>query len=229
MREIDIWNLLFSVVIFGLAIYYAQPKRSEDKRRQAAPRSKRQNLMRRRLIRRRAVWIGSTIAGVLALLASIYQLLGGPPWPTDPVFSAEAPSSASPFDNPFDVANSSGLVDIRDLSIHCEITRLNTKRMRMTVGFGGTLLFLSRGPNPLLPAGTKSAFTCPFREAMDAIKFGADALDDPTSAQIWLIGAYDTPGWWHGFWFNPHRETRATFTLDVKTIPPRWMPGLPLR
>jgi len=176
-----------------------------------------------------AEWALGFAVLLLTIIAGIYQITGGPPWPTDPVFSAEIASSASPFDNPFDVTNKSGLVDIRDLSIHCEILRLKSKRITVTEDFRGKLLLPSRGPNPVLLAGAMSPFTCQFREAMDRIGFGADSLDDPTEAQIRLIGAYDTPWWWHGFWFNPHRETPTGFTLDVKTIPPRWMIGVPLK
>ena len=84
------------------------------------------------------------------------------------------------------------------------------------------LLFVSRGPNPLLAAGTSATFTCPFRDAFDHIGFGGDALDEPKAgARIALVGEHDTPWWWHGFWFDPHRETRSIFTLDAKTKPPR--------
>lgn len=176
-----------------------------------------------------AEWTLGLVVLVLGAIASVYQITGGPPWPADPVFSAEVASNASPFDNPFDVTNRSGLVDIRDLSIHCEILRLKSKRITVEEGYHGKLLFGSRGPNPILLSGQTSPFTCPFREAMDAVGFGANSLDDPIEAQIRLIGAYATPWWWHGFWFNPDRATPALFTLNVKTIPPRWVLGAPLK
>jgi len=177
-----------------------------------------------------AKWIvGTMIVGSVGFVASVYQISGGPPWPTDPVFSLQPPSSASPFDTPFDVANKSGLFEIRELSIHCEIRFLKSKRMTVTRDFRGKLLFPSRGPNPTLAAGTVSAFTCPFREALDRNGFGAGALDEPSEAQILIVGTHEMPWWRHGFWANPHRETPAVFTLDVKTIPPRWVAGVPLK
>lgn len=95
----------------------------------------------------------------------------------------------------------------------------------MTKDFRGKLLFPSRGPNPLLRAGSQSTFTCPFRESFQNMGFGASALDDPSEAQIAVVTEYAKPRWWPKFWFSDQEE-RSAFFLNTKTVPPRWVPGV---
>ncbi len=201
---------------------------AQSRQRELLPQSNRGEQINREIWFRVGRWSIGVVSFALGVIASVAGIWGVP-WPTDPVFSAEPPSSASPFDNPFDVSNKSGFIDIHDLYIHCEVYSAKTKRLTVTKDFRGKLLFPSKGPNPILHAGKSSAFTCPFRDAMDKIGFGASALDDPTEALIGLVWTYNTPWWWHGFWLNPHRGNTDVFSLNTKTAPPRWVPGVPLQ
>jgi hypothetical protein len=171
-----------------------------------------------------AKWlIVSFVFGLIALIASAYQLAGGPPWPIEPAITPQMPSAASPFNNPFDVANKSGLADVYDLSIKCRIVYLKSARLTVTKDFRGGLIFDSKGTNPILLAGsTPQQFTCPFREFLDRLGLGASALDEPTEARIALIARYRMPSWWLPSWFNPEHTTEVVYTLDTKTSPPRW-------
>jgi hypothetical protein len=168
-------------------------------------------------------WLIGLIIGSLGLAATAYQLLGGPPWPTAPVLTPQPPSVASPFDNPFDVANKSGFADLYDLAITCRIVFVKASRLNVTRDFKGRLIFPARGLNPILLAGSTSQFTCPFREYLDRESLGATALDHPTEARIALLAEYKTPLWWVPDWFRAKQTTpEAIFTLDTKTVPPRW-------
>jgi hypothetical protein len=219
----DLLSLLIAVCAFGFVVYWS---RTRPERASIASRLFGWTVVVIGLI----VGAGGVVSFVLGVVVNAYQVTDGPPWPIDPAFSAQSPSEASPFDDPFDVTNKSSLVDITGLSIYCEIVVIKAKRLTVTKDFRGKLLFASRGPNPLLAAGSLPAtFTCPFREYLYGMGLGGDALDDPKEARIALVGEYKTPWWWHGFWFEPHRETRVIFTLDVKTKPPRWVPGVPLQ
>ena len=169
-------------------------------------------------------WLVLTvIIGGICLVASIYQLFGGPPWPTEPTFTPQAPSAASPFNNPFDVANKSGLADIRDLRIKCRMVFVRASRLTVTRFFPGKLIFDARGTNPVLEAGSTRQFTCPFGEYLEGIGFGASALDYASEARIALFAEYSQPRWWPPAIFSPKRTTvEVFFTLDTKTTPPRW-------
>jgi len=168
-------------------------------------------------------WLIGLIIGSLGLTATAYQLLGGPPWPTAPVFTPQPPSVASPFDNPFDVTNKSGFADLYDLAITCRIVFVKASRLNVTRDFNGRLIFPARGLNPILASGSTSQFTCPFRAYLDREGLGATALDSPIEARIALFAEYKTPNWWAPHWFQAKQTTpEAIFTLDTKTLPPRW-------
>src|ERR1043165_5852226 len=62
----------------------------------------------------------AVFVGILGLLATFVTLVG-PVWPTGPDFSPGVPSSSSPWDIPFVVANKSALFPIRKLTITCYV------------------------------------------------------------------------------------------------------------
>ena len=96
-------------------------------------------------------------------------------------------------------------------------------RLNVTKDFSGRLIFPARGSNPILAAGSTSQSTCPFREYLDREGLGATALDNPIEARIALFAEYKTPLWWAPHWFQAKQLTpEARFTLDTKTLPPRW-------
>jgi hypothetical protein len=163
------------------------------------------------------------IVGGAGFVASMYQIFGGPPWPTDPIFSAESPSAASPFENPFDVHNPSGWFAVRNLFIRCDVLSLKTPLIE--VGRGGILDAAPRGLNPILKAGKTAVFTCPLREAMQARKLEG-GLDKPSRATLAFISEFDRPWWAREF---GRRETTSIFTLNTRTDPPRWEAGIPLK
>ena len=74
----------------------------------------------------RRLWLAGKVTavflvGLAGFVASLYQIFGGPPWPTEPVYSPGPPSSDSPFGIPFDVANKSGVLWIKNIAIKCLI------------------------------------------------------------------------------------------------------------
>jgi hypothetical protein len=170
-------------------------------------------------------WIFGIFVLWIGLVASIYQLYGGPPWPTAPTFTPQPPSGGSPFDNPFDVTNKSGLADLHDLAVTCRIIYLQSSRMTVARNANNLrLIFPAKGLAPILDAGSPpQQITCPFREYAEAVGWGASALDNPTEARISLFAEYKTPVWWPPTWFIGKQTTPETvFTLDTKTVPPRW-------
>lgn len=168
--------------------------------------------------------LGTLVVGSLGFLATVYQLTGGPPWPTSPDFNPPKQSSVgSPFDTAFDVTNKSGLADLYDLSIKCQMVYLKSERLTVTKDFRGQLIFNARQTNPVLSAGSTNQFTCPFREHLNEWGLGASALNNPSEARIGLIATYRSPAWWPGSWFAPFQTAPATmFTLDINNSPSRW-------
>jgi len=106
MKPQDVLSFLISIAVFYAVLWMSQSKQT------------RRRIQRNLRGKVRAIGVVLTI---IALVASIYQITGGPPWPTDPIVFPEAPSNGPPFDNPFDVLNKSSVFDIKRLSIHCEI------------------------------------------------------------------------------------------------------------
>ncbi len=126
--------------------------------------------------------------GVAGALATLYQLAGGPPWPTEPAFSASTAvtpqSAASPFDVSFTVTNESGLFAVRHMRIQCQIVpldvglpgaphlhiddlRIDTTAMDARLGRHGS--------------GSSGSYVCPLRRAIKLGEVdGADAVINAT-------------------------------------------------
>jgi len=76
--------------------------------------------VRRRWFRYIAGIFGLPIT-VIGLIASIYQILGGPPWPTDPDVRPHDVSDNSSFVLPFTIRNRSTLFDMNHVAMTCGI------------------------------------------------------------------------------------------------------------
>lgn len=159
----------------------------------------------------------AVMAVLIGFVASVHHFAGGPPWPTQLVISAQTPPSASPLKGVFLAGNQSGLFKINNLSIGCRVISLRTRQFRMSKDSPASLMFPSRGPAALVPPASANAFTCPFHEYIESA-LGPVSLTDLTEAQIVLVAKYDAPRWWP---YNP--EVSALFTLDARSLPPRWV------
>ncbi|WP_155714140.1 hypothetical protein [Burkholderia cepacia] len=138
------------------------------------------------------------IAGVLA---TAYQLLGGPPWPTGPSFEPSE-SSAPPFDVPFTVRNASSLFRIDDLKITCVLQHVEigngssfNNASANSSGNGGSLDPLKNKPY-LCPVAVSASI--PIQKA--TIKFSGEYrypfLDKPFT--------FESPSF--ELWYDRHRQ-----------------------
>ena len=57
--------------------------------------------------------------GLIGLIASIYQIFGGPPWPVDP--EIHPTSDGSSLIHPFIIKNRSGLFDMNEVQLRCGV------------------------------------------------------------------------------------------------------------
>lgn len=159
----------------------------------------------------------SVVALFVVFMVSVHHFTGGPPWPTRPVISAQAPRSASPFDSVFFVANQSAFFAIHNLSVGCRVISIGAKRLSSAKDSENSLMFPALGLKPLVEAASTNAFTCPFREYME-MAVGAGLLNDVNEAQIMLMAKYDAP-WWYPF--SPQVST--LFTLNTRSSSPQWI------
>lgn len=164
----------------------------------------------------------SAALGVVAIFAglmvSVHRFAGGPPWPTQPVISAQARSSTSPFDSIFLITNQSAFFDIRNLSVGCRIISARVKSSSSN-DFKGSLMLPAVGLEPRVRSASANSFTCPFRDYSE-LAASAGLLDDPGEAQIMLMAKYDAP-WWYPY--SPQVST--VFTLNTRNPPPQWVPA----
>jgi hypothetical protein len=171
----------------------------------------------------REEWLLLTSAAVsvmvffVGFMVSVHFFAGGSPWPAQPVISAQAPSSASPFDSVFYVANPSAFFAIHNLSVGCRVMSIGAKRLSSTQDPKDSLMFPALGLKPLVEAASTNAFTCPFREHLEMVA-GADLLNDAREARIMLMAKYDAP-WWYPL--SPQVST--LFTLNTRRSPPQWI------
>ncbi len=143
--------------------------------------------------------------------ASAYQLLGGPPWPTDPDIDPAPPDTSPPFSVPFSVKNPSSLFDIQDAELICGIDRAVTDEDQSLTGVG-----LLSGAKNSIPALSVSPFKCvfPFRFSGKIIFAHMHVTVHYTYRLIWQYQAQKVIG---------------PFTWDSTVTPPRWIKGKLLR
>jgi hypothetical protein len=165
-----------------------------------------------------AKWIvGTVIVGSLGLVASVYQIWGGPPWPTAPAFAPGAPSFGSALDVPFIVTNKSVLFPIKKLHILCSANRIVVGPPNWQVR---GISFSIPGFADLAP-GQSRPYTCAFNSVVrgpNGDKMGV------LGAAITFNSEYDS-SWWSG---SRTKAESEMFTLETKTSPPQWVTGEPL-
>lgn len=148
----------------------------------------------------------------MTLLGFLYTV-GGPPWPTSPVFSPQGASASSPFDVPFLVRNDSQIFPITGLSLRCVLVKVTTERRH---SFTQAIMSTGNANEVIAPQSARS-YICPFYRFVRAdLKI--------TSAQIMLGYRYDSRWPWGGV-VEGHSEV---FTLYPGAAG-QWMPGVPLR
>jgi hypothetical protein len=191
-----------------------KPKRPTKKTRPEAQKLTNSPAKRPRWIRV-AEWILGTLILTMGAIASVYQLWGGPPWPTVPSFSPGLPSSGPPLDVPFLVTNKSVFFRLDNLKIHCLVRLIKTT----TKIFANDDVFAT-GSNTIEPTQSRS-YTCLFNQYLRL-----PANERIVVAQIEFSSEYD-----HAWWPWGHRSdiSSGIFTLNTNTIPPQWTPGAPLR
>ncbi|MEH2485413.1 hypothetical protein V1280_001352 [Bradyrhizobium sp. AZCC 2230] len=199
-----------------LARKAAERKAVQEARQQALPKSEQLPREYPRWFRV-AKWIfGSLILGGLSFGASVYQIWGGPPWPTEPSVSAGPPSFGAAFDVPFRVENKSVFFSLTGLRLKCKVDGVlpgaNTFRDNS---------FSAKGMNAIAPQSS-APYTCPLRGAISIN--GTEVTDTIRQARVTVIVQYNRrilggiataetgPYWW-----------------NEKTTPPHWEYGAPLK
>ncbi len=101
-------------------------------------------------------WLFGSSIVMIGLLAGVYQLTGGPPWPSDPEIHFRDTSDGSSLILPFTIRDRSGLVDMPDVIFRCGVDLViaqDAKGQRVVikdVAFlsGVTSLFVGKEPIP---------------------------------------------------------------------------------
>jgi|HubBroStandDraft_5_1064220.scaffolds.fasta_scaffold53754_2 hypothetical protein len=161
---------------------------------------------------------------LLALFLFVWTFVG-PPWPTDPIFLPGSPSFGSSLDVPFSVSNKSALFSLSNLSIQCEILKLDSKGPTGAAIYakGATFVAVSGAKNTLKPLDVGS-YTCPARGIFAVDHKDAIEPDRVLAAQIAFKAGYDSRLLW-----GRSTSTSGIFTLNTATVPPQWTQGESLR
>ncbi len=220
--ERDILNFTFATMAMVAVVAFGQVhqliRKASRVKSRALPESTKRFLRHRRptLSRLKRHWRRVVLfpAFVLSIAANVVEIWG-PPWPTKPTFSPGFPSSGFPLDVPFIVTNKSGFFPIKNLRLECHVLKLITERNilfeHISFGdFGGRGRLEPTEPRP---------YVCRFSQF---IRIGSN--DHITAATIGFVSEYDTP--WP--WGSRVLTASNVFTLNTKTNPPQWMPGVPL-
>ena len=152
----------------------------------------------------RIVKVGAAfIVGVIGLIASLYAILGGPPWPTRLEIGPGPPEQSHAFDVPFSVFNPSGLFDALHANFLCELD---------DVAFENGSRFINtltvHVEENLIGRRDRRPFRCAF--------LGQTAV---TRARIRIVATYQ-------FWLLRSwtiTTVAGPFVWDRRTHPPRWL------
>jgi hypothetical protein len=176
--------------------------------------------------------VASWLIGSLAVAASIVGIWG-PPWPTSPEFSPGAPSFALSLDVPFVVTNRSTIFGIHNLTIECHVISAHLKPSEKSLQ-NATIGIESNPYDPQHPlarnnveANSASSYACPMTGGPiggfgPTPEFPNDKLSEAT---IDFLTEYDSRWPWGG----RTQSTSGVFTLNIRTNPPQWTQGVPLR
>src|SRR5262249_39543841 len=172
----------------------------------------------------RRLWrVGKLVFGVVVaaagLLASAYQLGGGPPWPASPEIEPGAPAYSPPFSIPFQVRNPSSIFSMQRPIFECEIENLKLSEGTVIQNLN-TQIADTRGVT-ISPKGTHP-FKCwfPLQVPQGQVIVGAKLNIE---AQ-WRIAIP-----FLGLRIDSWMPAIGPFNWGSTLVPPRWIKGEPLR
>ena len=155
------------------------------------------------------------VVGSIGFVASVNGLFG-PFWPTVPVFSLGSPSSGSPFDIPFSIANNSILFPLTNFVVKCEVSDVTTMNNNKFDNVSFQILGTYR-----IEAAHARPYTCPFTRTF---ALGGDKV---LSAKLHILTGYNNPLY---FWRSVQKITKSeAFYLNGATNPPQWSIGESMR
>jgi hypothetical protein len=161
-----------------------------------------------------AQWIvGTAIVGSVSFIASVYQLWGGPPWPTSPVVDSGGPDASSAFAVPFIVKNKSAFFNMNGANVTCSLVKVATEAGSTYSDFG------------LKTIGGNSIGALEERPYKCVFPFTGAGVGKIVFAKINLRIQYS-------YWFfgqHPVDASDGPFTWDTTMSPPRWIKGEFLR
>jgi hypothetical protein len=123
-ENLFIFLFVFALIVIVLAIAVRDPTQKPTQQQSTTQRPTLQPRWRTRIYQywwKPTKWIMIFVVGVVGLLASIYQVGGGPPWPADPEIHPRDTADGSSLILPFSVRNRSTLFDTNDVSMTCGI------------------------------------------------------------------------------------------------------------
>lgn len=150
----------------------------------------------------------SLLLAAAGLLATAYQLLGGPPWPTGPSFTPSE-NVARPFDVPFKIRNASSVFRIDGLKITCVLEHVAFQNGLVIERFAGSN---SGNGGTLDPLGEKP-YLCPIKAGIPVQR-----------ATIKFRGEYHYPALGVAFTYES-----PSFELSYDADRQLWVSGGPLR
>jgi hypothetical protein len=213
--------LFISVIFVTIFILDRRDEKHADPHRAERQRSKQSRALS--LVWRPIRWAFGTAVALVSLAASIYGILGGPFWPTEPRFSPGPPSLRLSFEVPFTVTNESKIFSIYHLNISCVLLKIiMVGPSNVPVTFQNSVM-TSHIKNQVLWAGDSSPYKCTFRHLMSL--GGQDVADfNVKEAYINFISEYESP------WSGLLTKSKSTpFTLVTSSVPMYWTVGFPLR
>lgn len=138
-----------------------------------------------------------------------------------PVFSSEAAEEGSPFDTVFRAENTSTWLPLAHLRLGCVLAQVRASGIEPTLVEAEQVRLPANAVAGLLP-GEAAAFRCPFRALI-----GHPINQDPEMAkraEIYFRATYDVPFLAEWLPFLRLRDDSGRFFLDLRLLPPRWMP-----
>jgi hypothetical protein len=165
-----------------------------------------------------------TFATLLAIFLFVWTFLG-PPWPTEPTFLPGAPSFGSSLDVPFSVSNRSALFSLTNLTIQCEILKLDTRGPTgAAIRARGNMNVAGSGVKNVLKPLDVGSYTCPLRGVFDVDHKDAVEPDRIVAAEIAFKAEYNSQLFW-----GRSRSESISFRLNTTTVPAQWTQGQSLR
>jgi hypothetical protein len=163
-------------------------------------------------------WAFGAVVLVVGLLASAYQLGGGPPWPAAPEIDPGAPAYSAPFSIPFQVQNPSSLFWMHRPIFECMMASIRFSDGTFVENLDTQVAHLLGDLLDIAPKGTHP-FKCWFPNIFSKGGVVVDAkLNIMASWKIRFLGLE----------FSSWEPTIGPFHWDNTLNPPRWIKGEPL-